>query len=412
MEHARVILSMAARNLLRNPGRTLSTLIAITVGLLGLTLLDGFITYSMNGFRDAIIRSGLGHVEVAKSAAYFDAGDTNPIPFMLDNEPALEAQLRSLPEVKDVMPAMAFSAVLSSAGTTSFVQVSAFPTAQARANLTLRTIVKGRDLAPGESGTILLGSGLARKLDLSPGSTVPLFALAKGGGVNTQSFTIVGISSSGIAAVDDISISMSLSDAQSLVGVDTVPCLILFLKSTDDTARVAREVGAPGFAATPLAVRTWDQLSPSFQAANALYQLILAVARLIVLIVALFSISGTLTAAVMERYRELGTLRAFGTRRRQLLVMLLIEGLLLGLLGALVGCLAGSGASGLINAAGGLTMPAEPGMSVSSLTIWFTPNLGSFLGNGAWLLAASLAAAVFPGALALRRTAADLLRAR
>jgi len=405
---------MAARNLVKNRGRTISTLIAITVGLLGLTLLDGFITYSMNGFRDAIIKSGTGHIQVARSAAYFDAGDTNPIPFMLANGKLLEAELRGLPAVKDVMPTMAFSAALSNAGTTSFVRVTAYPTAQARADLSSRSILDGRDLAAGESGTILVGSGLARKLKLRPGRTLSLFALSKGGGVNTESFTIVGISSSGIAEVDDISVTMSLSDAQSLVAVDTVPSLIIFLKNTGDTARVAKLISAaaPGSAESGLAVRTWEQLSPSFQAANSLYQLILAVARLIVLIVALFSISGTLSVSVIERYREIGTLRAFGTRRRQVLVMLMMEGLVLGLSGAIAGFLAGGAASGLINALGGVHMPAEPGMSTSGITVSFTPRLQSFFGNGMWLLAASLLAALFPGMLSLRKTAAELLRSR
>ena len=405
MEHARITLLMAARNLLRNPGRTLSTLTAIIVGLLGLTLLDGFITYSMNGFRDAIIRSGTGHIQVAREARYFDAGDTNPIPFLLDDPRAIERELRSLPEVKDVMPTVTFSAALAVAGTTSFVRVSAYPTAHARGDLALPT---------GEPGTILVGSGLSKRLKLVPGRTASLFALSKGGGVNTESFTITGISTSGIAEVDDISVSMSLADAQSLIGVDTVPSLVVFLKNTDDTARVAEKLAAAhaGSALHGLTVRTWKQLSPSFQAASSLYQLILAVARFIVLIVALFSISGTLSVAVIERYREIGTLRAFGTKRRQLLLMLVMEGLILGLAGAAAGCLAGGGASGLINALGGLSMPPEPGMSTSSVTISFTPKLSSFFGNGAWLLAASLAAALFPGLLSMRRTTAELLRSR
>ena len=83
---------MAARNLVRNPGRTLSTLIAITVGLLGLTLLDGFITYSMNGFRDAIIRNGTGHIQVARSASYFRRRRYEPHSFH-----AGQPERRSLP---------------------------------------------------------------------------------------------------------------------------------------------------------------------------------------------------------------------------------------------------------------------------------------------------------------------------
>ena len=50
------------------------------------------------------------------------------------------------------MPAMTFSAALSDSGTTSFVQVAAYPAEQARTDLTRRTIAAGRDLAPGESG--------------------------------------------------------------------------------------------------------------------------------------------------------------------------------------------------------------------------------------------------------------------
>ncbi len=312
------------------------------------------------------------------------------------------------------MPTMAFSAALSDEGKTSFVQVTAYPTAQARRDLSLRSVAAGRDLAPGESGTILVGTGLARKLNLAPGRTLSLFALSKGGGVNTESFTVVGTSSSGIAEVDDISVTMSLSDAQTLVGVQTVPCLVLFLKHTGDTARVAKRITAlpTGSAAAGLTARTWEQLSPSFQAANSLYQLILAVARFIVLIVALFSISGTLSVSVIERHREIGTLRAFGTRRRELLLMLLVEGLILGMAGAAAGFLAGGGASGLINALGGVPMPPEPGMSTTGITVSFTPRLASFFGNGAWLLLASLVAALFPGMLALRRSAAELLRSR
>ncbi|HET6451741.1 MAG TPA: FtsX-like permease family protein, partial [Spirochaetia bacterium] len=234
------------------------------------------------------------------------------------------------------------------------------------------------------------------------------------GGVNTESFTIAGTSSSGIAEVDDVSVTMDLADAQALVGTSRVPSFTVFLRDTANTDETARLVSlAPaGSPVSGLVVRTWKQLSPSFQAANGLYQLILAVARFIVLAVALFSISGTLSVSIFERYREIGTLRAFGTRRSQMLFLLVTEGLLLGAVGAAAGFLAGGGASGLLNVLGGVPMPPEPGMSTSGITVSFTPSLESFVGNGAWLLAASLAAALFPGVVAVRRTAATLLRSR
>ncbi len=404
---------MALRNLLRGGRRTVSTLLAITVGLVGLTLLDGYITYSMNGLRETVIHSGTGHLQVVKSPEFFDEGDTDPFPFMLDDARRIEAELRAMPEVKDVVPGLSFTAVVSANGKTSTVMVSALPTAPASANLSGRSIDRGVDLAPGAQGKILVGRGVARKLGLAPGASLSLFALSSGGGVNTQSYTIAGTTSTIIAAVDNVSVSMDLGDAQALLGTQAVPQLIVFLKKTSDTARTAAAVrGAPPSSALHgLTVRTWEELSPYYRQANSAYQLVLGVARLIVLIVALFSISGTLSLAVMERLREVGTLRAFGTRRPRVLLMLLFEGLILGLGGALIGCLAGGGLSGLINVLGGVTMPPQPGTS-SAFKILFTPEVSKFFANAAWVLVASIVGALFPGMLASRRNIADLLRAR
>ena len=411
MEHPIKTILMALRNLLRGGRRTVSTLLAISVGLIGLTLLDGYVTYSMNGLRENVIHSGTGHLQVVKSPSFFDEGDTDPFPFMLDNTQGVEQELRTMPEVKDVVTGLSFTAVASANGKTSTVMVTALPSGQASANLSDRGIDHGKDLAPGEPGRILVGRGVARKLGLAPGASLSLFALSKGGGVNTQSYTISGTTATIISALDNVSVFMDLGDAQSLIGSESVPQLIVFLKDTSATTRVAQTLrdASPNSALSGLTVRTWEELSPYYRQANSAYQLILAVARLIVLIVALFSISGTLSLAVMERLREIGTLRAFGTRRPDILFMLLFEGLTLGIGGALVGCLAGGAVSGLINALGGVTMPPPPGTS-SALQIFFTPEVTKFFANAGWVLAASMAGALFPGILASRRKIADLLR--
>jgi putative ABC transport system permease protein len=413
MNHLLKTILMAARNLLRGGRRTVSTLLAITVGLVGLTLLDGYITYSMNGLRETVIHSETGHIQLMRSAAFLDEGDSDPFPFMLDAAGDVEKELRAMPQVKDVVPALSFAAIASAHGKTGMVRVTALSTDRATANMTGRRVVDGKDLGTDAEGRILVGRGVARKLGVRPGEAVSLFALSKGGGVNTQSYTVAGTTTTLIAAADNASASMDLADAQGLLSTDAVPLLIVFLKSTPDTASVAAALrAAPASSALHgLTVRTWDQLSPYYQQANTSYQLVLAVARFIVLIVALFSISGTLSLAVLERLREIGSLRAFGTRRSQILLMFLFEGLFLGITGAVVGCMAGGGLSGLINAFGGISMPPQPGMS-SALRIFFTPGAKTFFANGIWVLAASTAGALFPGMLSSRKGIAELLRAR
>ena len=53
--------------------------------------------------------------------------------------------------------------------------------------------------------------------------------------------------------------------------------------------------------------------------------------------------------------REWGTLRAMGTKKRDILLLVLYEGCLQGLIGAIIGIAAGFAIAGLIDVTGGLT---------------------------------------------------------
>lgn len=403
---------LAFRNLLRNRGRTLSTLSAIGVGLLGLILLDGFITYSVDHFRDSIIRNGTGHVEVFRSQQSRDQGDSNPIPYVFDNTQALAQQLRGMPQVDDVMPVLSFTAVVTDGDKNHSVQVTAAPVDQALRNLTKRTIASGSDLTPSESGEVLLGTGLAKMLKAQAGSTIKLFALSKGGGVNTENFTVAGISSAELKDIDDHSVAMSLADAKSLLDVQDVAKLVVFLKSTEATDSFLQRLATvpQGSPLSGLTYAGWDKLFTAFEYANSSFQLMRAVARLVVLIVALFSISGTLTLSVVERYREIGTLRAFGTRRLHLLLLLVFEGLILGTIGTFFGSGVGMAVTWAINSLGGVTLAAQPQMSVETMKVLFTPQAGVLWQNALALLIASIIAALLPGTMSFRRTIAELLK--
>ena len=62
---------------------------------------------------------------------------------------------------------------------------------------------------------------------------------------------------------------------------------------------------------------------------------------LLALVVGLFLIYNTMTFAVVQRRHLLAVLRAIGTTRRQILLLIVSEALLLGLLGTIIGQVAG-----------------------------------------------------------------------
>ena len=60
---------IALRNLARNRRRTLLSLTVIGFGFLAILLTGGFVRHSFNGLSEAVIRGGLGHLEVAPVSA-------------------------------------------------------------------------------------------------------------------------------------------------------------------------------------------------------------------------------------------------------------------------------------------------------------------------------------------------------
>jgi len=76
-------------------------------------------------------------------------------------------------------------------------------------------------------------------------------------------------------------------------------------------------------------------------------------AVLIVILVAIIviGIMNTMWIAIRERTREIGTLRAIGMHRREVLWMFLLESFMLGLLATIVGAAAGAGIAAVLNAA-------------------------------------------------------------
>jgi ABC-type lipoprotein release transport system permease subunit len=100
-----------------------------------------------------------------------------------------------------------------------------------------------------------------------------------------------------------------------------------------------------------LDVTTWEDelsfLTWTLQAIDGLSFVLLVI--LIGIVVT--GIMNTMWIAIRERTREIGTLRAIGMQRRNVVRMFLLESLLLGLVGTVFGALLGVGVAALVNAA-------------------------------------------------------------
>lgn len=358
---------VALRNLYRNRRRTVLTLLMISVGTAGLLLTAGFIRYSFDGLRDAIINGGLGHFEVRPLET---GGSGVSAPSGAGAAPALERWRDVRSAIEDSRYVRAAGAAIQFAGvvttgdrSASFLGVAVEPDREQRMGVAIR-LRSGRNLADaaedeGQDET-LLGAGLARELGVVPSDTITVMIAGADGSLNAVDMTVVGTFSSGFQDLDNRILKTHVATAQRLLGTDRVTTLVVSLKDTGAQVHASADLKKRlAGLSQPLSLVNWEARAPFYDQVRGLYIGIFVFLGAIVATLVALATSNTLTMSVLERVREFGTLLAIGTTRGQLAGLLMCEVAWLGVIGTTAGGILGFTLAAAINAMR-IQMPPPP----------------------------------------------------
>ena len=195
------------------------------------------------------------------------------------------------------------------------------------------------------SGNAVVGSQLAEDLGLRTGGKLRLDA----GDGREAVVNVAGIFQLGVRELDARYVYLDLKQAQSLLAL---PGGVTVIDVTVDEVFGAEAVAARIRGLTGLQAESW--MESNAQLMNALQSQDISM-RMISLFVAMsvaLGIASVLAVSVTQRTREIGILRAMGTRRAQMLQVFLVQGAVLGLTGSVIGALAGWGLIGVFNTFG------------------------------------------------------------
>jgi putative ABC transport system permease protein len=403
-------LKLAVRNVFRNRRRTLITLAAMAFGVAAIIVFGGFVHSIYWGVRESTIRSQLGHIQIYR-AGYSEKGNLAPYDYLIADYPALRAELLKLPHVKAVTARLGFSGLISTGDTTtSFVGTGVQPESETDLSA-LAVIVDGKELATRDPRGATLGVGLARAFGVKPGDELTVLTSTRHGSINALALKVRGVWESGEKAYDDRFLRVGLPEVQRLLDLEggEVQSVVLLLDRTENTAavradieRLIRERGLP------LELKTWDDLALRYHQVRELFGRIFAVLTVIVSIMVVFGITNTMTMAIFERTREIGTIVALGTRARGVVSMFVLEGVALGVLGGVAGLLLGVGLAKAITALG-LQLPPPPGSTRGfAVQIFVVPEV---LGQAFRLsLITAALASLYPAWRAARLNVVEALR--
>jgi putative ABC transport system permease protein len=404
-----MILRLAWRNVLRNARRTSITMLAIVSGMIGIIVFGGFIEFTFWGLRETSIRTQLGHIQIYRRG-YLENGVAAPYRFLIENVPEVEAIVKKVPSVKVVTARLGFSGLISTGDRTLTAKGSGVMPEREEELSTFETVIEGAPLRGGTAFQAVVGSELQKGLGVKVGENVTVLTTTVTGSINAANFRLVGVGQTGSLDYDSVFVKLPLTQVQALLDTHGVERMVVLLEDTQQTAEVAALLKKRfEEAGLPLEIRTWQEMATFYDRVVALYSGIFQVIKVIIGFIVFFSVANTMTMAVFERVREIGTLRAMGTTRSSIVKLFLTEGLLIGLLGGFFGIVAGSFVAWAINTSGGIAIPPPPGMSrgyVSLILIVPKVLAYAFLST---LVVASLSSAP-PAVRALRLSVVDALR--
>jgi putative ABC transport system permease protein len=336
---------IALRNLVKNRRRSLITSLAIALGFAAVNLFGGFTEYMYHGNRDvAIFAAAQGHVTVFKKG-FLEQGQLDPGRYLITPEEmqAVKEICRKDPHVILVTPELTITGLVTNGKvSTIFIAQGVVPSAidvfLKRTRVKVTDVFKGKKLEDDAMQGVGMASGLARLLDLHVGSTAVAFTNTVDGQMNALDLEVFQIFDTASDQMNDKVMRVPLSFAQALYDTDRADRLAILLDNPDYTEPFRKylqtEFAKHGL---NLIAKTWDELSQWYRKVKDMFDVIFMFLFVIVFIIVIMSVVNTMSMAVLERTREIGTLRALGLKRRGVVLLFSIESCLLGLFGTIEG---------------------------------------------------------------------------
>jgi len=221
-----------------------------------------------------------------------------------------------------------------------------------------------------DSGNAVIGIELARDLGVSVGDKL----LVDAGDNHKATLQIAGIFSLGVRELDERFVYLDLQQAQALLDL---PGGVTVIDTTIEDLFQANAIAQRLRALTGLKTESWRETNGDLLNALSSQSMSTQMIRIFVAISVAFGIASVLAVSVVQRTREIGILRAMGSRRQQILRVFLLQGAVLGFMGSLVGGAAGYGLVQIFNIFGPrlFLIPVDPWLIPSAIALATTTGI-------------------------------------
>jgi ABC-type lipoprotein release transport system permease subunit len=335
----RALLGLSWRNLWRHRRRTVITIVSIALGLTLVVFAKCLNEGAYDQMVNDAVRMQAGHLTL-EHAEYRDAP---AVDLAISVEEELRRRIEALPNVEATKLLVNGQGVVRSASGAVGVGIMGIePAVEVRTSPFARKLVAGDYLEKGDGRKVIVGKGLAERLNVAVGKKLVISSNDVNGDLVEQLFRVKGIFSTGAEEIDGYFVQAPIEAIRHLYGLEDAEAtqLGVILSSTDhltstqplleSVARGDRRVVLP-----------WQEVLPELAGIIRVDRVSDSVMFWLLLSLTLFTIFNTILMSVLEREREFAVLLALGTPPRQLRAQVLIETTLIAGLGCGFGLLFG-----------------------------------------------------------------------
>jgi putative ABC transport system permease protein len=405
-------IKLAFRNILRNKRRSLVTMAAVGIGFASISVYHGYIHSAYEGLRIMAIRGeGLGHLRINK-AGWKETGKLDPENYMFTREET-EKIIKLAGEEKGVIlstPQIQVTGLVTNgAMSTVFIAQGVIPRDDKKIKGRWAEFlpITGQALNDDKVYGVEIASDLARYLNLKEGAEGVVMAPTLNGQMNALDIQVSGIYDTGNDFSNDKFMRFNFYYAQSLLNTQSAERIVILLDDWKQTERMrARLLHKLKSAGLDCEIRTWNELSLGFSKMKSYLDTIFLFIFSIVLVIVVMTTINTMGMAILERTKEIGTLRALGLKFRGVSILFALEGALLGFFGSIMGIILHVCVWALIKVYPPHYMP--PGFSIPvPMMVDMVPPMLCFLSLSLVLL--SMFAAIIPARRAARKNIVNAL---
>jgi ABC-type lipoprotein release transport system permease subunit len=329
-----MILRLAWRNIWRNKNRSLITISSVLFAVMLAIVMSSIQMGAFENLIRNVVSFYTGYVQVHK-AGYWEEQ-------LIDNgftdTPGLRDKLTGVPGINGIVPRLeTFMLASSETFTHGVLVVGAEPESEDKLTGLSSKIKEGGYFNTGDK-SVLLGEGLARKLELRVNDTLVLIGQGYHGVTAAGKYPVKGLISFGSPELNDRTVFMPITAAREMLGAENI--VTAYVLNLDDPSALGEIVEAFRLRlGDNYEVMSWQEMLPEIQQHIESDRIGFYIMIGILYVIIAFGIFGTVIMMTKERQYEFGVLTSIGMKRRLLGIVVVLETSFISIIGVAAGML-------------------------------------------------------------------------